>query len=191
ERHMDISAEAGLTPVAMFFGVPRYAIWDDNQLLWLTGLSPQIVNGSLTWSSLYRGRLGAGLVLPSTDHKESPGRLLLLGDNKIWSFGDVLHREPRPYSIGWTPDVPEGSGLRQPVVSWLNAHPEEVEFAGINREGVACWSRLSLEHDGIAATNDDAAERYRAVTIVQHGLVAAVSDDAVQWLQCGQAAFTK
>src|SRR5262249_26067815 len=59
ERHMDISAEAGLTPVAMFFGVPRYAIWDDNQLLWLTGLSPQIVNGSLTWSSLYRGRLGA------------------------------------------------------------------------------------------------------------------------------------
>jgi hypothetical protein len=188
ECEVDVSAEAGMTAM---FGVPKYAIWDENQLLWISGASPPVIENTVAWSSSDRGRLEAGLVLPSAGRRELPARVLLLGDNKIWNFAEYLHRIPPPHRIGWTPDVPEGSGLRQPVVSWVNADLDKVEFAGISQEGSVYWSKLCLKHDAVIATNVAADARYRAATIIRPGLVAAVTDDAVLWIQCGKTTLTR
>ena len=45
----------------------------------------------------------------------------------------------------WVPDSTHASALAQPPVSWLTPEPGTLELAGVNPEGIACWSRLSCE----------------------------------------------
>ncbi len=49
------------------------------------------------------------------------------------------------HTIPWVPGSSHEDALTQPSISWLTPELGTLEVAGVNPDGVACWSRLSCE----------------------------------------------
>jgi tetratricopeptide (TPR) repeat protein len=185
-----VSNDDWLTPIGMVSGQPGYAAWFGGDLYLMQG-SPRVPIQHFEWLSHQTQHPVAGLVIVP-DTPESPGRALLLGSNSIWSIDNILARRfPKAKHLAWAPSVPEKGGLYHPLVSWLHASPDEIEFTGIGRENCLCWSKFCLKHEHVNATNSDGRHRYLAAAIIRPGLVAAVTDTAVEWVKCGSAVFTR
>src|SRR5262249_45068673 len=115
-------------------------LWEGERLGWLEG-AHLVPAGSVSTPSA--ADPSAVLLLPPLAGVRHVG-LCVFAAGDMWHLphGSAQHSGVR---LDWTPAVPEGSSLRSPALSWFSPDPEHLELAGMTRDGVAYWSRLSRE----------------------------------------------
>ncbi|WP_435010976.1 tetratricopeptide repeat protein [Tundrisphaera lichenicola] len=190
-RLIDGPGEFWLTPM-MASGPGRYmGLWNGEEMLLIGGV----------------GALSILARLPMTFLKSEPGAGLLLagraGDPPSWTilihdFSDVCHvdavgRVLRRRFLGWQPTLREGQTLRSVPLDWLRIDSERVELAGLDRDGVACWSSLLITETELIRTSNNlsmGASSYSATSLVRPGLLAAVGPSGIDWFRCGTQSFT-
>jgi hypothetical protein len=115
---------------------------------------------------------------------------LLLFDDMVNGIG-ALHEGPihGPFPLGWRLSSPSSCSLQPPPLSWFRKNAENLELAGLDEEGHACWSNLEFEKGALVRTTPHlTTERggYRGVTLIVAGLLAAVGERTVDLLRCGR-----
>lgn len=171
-----------------------------------------------TWPALAvdsATRLEGGFVLrdPGSPTEDSPAALLF--DGTVLRFSSHRRGAGPSVSLGWRPEIPEGSSLLAPPFSWLARDDLGVEIAGLKVNGALNWSLVRLpgvssqahrsegnlnhlsawmpgQHEMMecmASCTAAPEDGYLAAAIVRSGLVAGVRKTSIHWLRAGPKSF--
>jgi hypothetical protein len=90
------------------------------------------------------------------------------------------------FLAAWSPDISSGSALRRPPVSWLHVEHRRLELAGLGASGDVCWSEIDPRAERAVVADlrlPPGPVPFRAVTLVERGHLAAVTERGVDWLR--------
>jgi hypothetical protein len=166
-------------------------VWNGEELVLMGGVGALTSLPRLPMPFLKTEPHAAVLIPPWTG---DPLRATIL----IHDGPDVCHvdyhgRMLRRRYLGWRPTLLEGLTLRSVPLAWLPIDSERIELAGLDREGVARWSSLTINDAELIRTSNNRStgeSSYAATTLVRAGLVAGVGGSGIDWLRCGPQSFT-
>ena len=166
-------------------------VWNGEELVLMGGVGVLTSLPRLPMPFLKTEPHAALLIPPSTG---DPLRgTILIHDGPDVCHVDFQGRMLRRRYLGWRPTLLEGLTLRSVPLAWLPIDPERIELAGLDREGVARWSSLTINDTELIRTSNNLStggSAYAATTLVRAGLVAGVGGSGIHWLRCGPQAFT-
>jgi len=127
------------------------------------------------------------VLLPRWDGpgKNSPGpTLLALGQGELVHYDNLATPHCTTWTVGWRPEISEGTSLWRPGVSGFRKGVETMELAGVGGEGTVYWSEVEIR-DGIltrvATKSFSGTEPFQAVALIGPGLIAAVTRTTIEW----------
>ncbi|MGF1580419.1 MAG: tetratricopeptide repeat protein [Gemmataceae bacterium] len=128
-------------------------------------------------------------------HSQKQGTLVGFSGKYLW-FAHVNHRRVGDLSflpISVPPEVPSGSHLQTPHMSFASAQHRHVEMVGTSSFGHLLWLDLKFAEDTNEVTvvhERMVGVNYLTATLVRAGLIAAVKDNCIDWFRIAEGNST-
>jgi tetratricopeptide (TPR) repeat protein len=184
-RLIDGPGDFWLTPVMSIGPNIVVGIWNGSEMILMGGTDALVY-----WTRLPMPFLKtdppAAILIPSINGKTPNTRAVLVHDGPDVCLVETQGNHVRRRLLGWRPTLPEGHSLRAAPLAWLQVEPERFELAGLDREGVICWSSLKINESELIRTSNNVSQGetvYLATTLVRPGMVAGVAKGRIDWLR--------